>query len=79
MTELAFLSSVEDILDLPAGSLKPADSRDTIENWSSLEDVNIVTLIQSECGVEPDPALVQAETIGDLLGILRKKGAFSDS
>jgi hypothetical protein len=79
MTELAFLSSVEDILGVPAGSLKATDSRDTIDNWSSLEDVNIVTLIQSEFGMEPDPALVQAETIEDLLGILRKIGAFSDS
>jgi acyl carrier protein len=70
---------MEEILGAAPGSLKESDSRDTVQSWSSLEDVNIVTLIQSEFGFEPDPAFVQAETVGDLLAILHERGAFSGS
>jgi acyl carrier protein len=47
--------------------LQDSDSRDTIESWSSIADVQIVTYLSSELGIEPDAELIEAETFGDLV------------
>ena len=67
MTRADFQAGVEDILEVPRGSLKDSDSRDTIESWSSIADVQIVTYLSSELGIEPDAELIEAETFGDLV------------
>ena len=70
MTRSGFKTVLEDILAVPRGSLTDADSRDTVEAWSSLADAQILTSITSEFGLEPEAELLEAETIGDLLNIL---------
>ena len=72
------MSTLEEIFDVPAGSLKKTDTRDTIEAWTSLADVQILSTITSECGIEPDEDLLNAETVGDLLAVLEAKGAFAE-
>jgi len=67
MTRFDFQAGVEDILAVPRGSLQDSDSRDTIESWSSIADVQIVTYLSSELGIEPDAELIEAETFGDLV------------
>jgi acyl carrier protein len=76
MTRAAFKGSLEEILGLRAGSLRDTDSRETIESWSSIADVQILTSITSEFGIEPDAELMEAETAGDLMEILESRGAF---
>lgn len=76
ITRAEFRNAVEDILGVSRGSLRDADSRDSIENWSSVADVQLVALIASETGIEPDAELIEAETVGDMLRILELKGAF---
>jgi acyl carrier protein len=76
MTRSAFRSALEEILDTPPGSLKESDSRDTIAAWSSIADIQILTTISSEFGLEPDAELLEVETIGELLRVLEEKGAF---
>ena len=77
MTRSAFKTTLEEILQIPRGSLKESDSRETVANWSSIADVQILTTITSEFGLEPDMALLEAETVGDLLDALETKTAFS--
>ena len=77
MTRSAFRRSIEEILGMQAGSLRDSDSRDIVESWSSIADVQILTTITSEFGIEPDADLMEAETVGDLLEILESRGAFS--
>lgn len=77
MTRSAFQNAMEEILDVPRGSLKESDSRDSLENWSSLADVQILTTINTELGLEPDAELLGAETVGDLFRTLEHRGAFS--
>jgi acyl carrier protein len=77
MTRSGFRSSLEEILGVRIGALKDSDSRETIEAWSSIADVQILTSITSEFGIEPDAELMEAETAGDLLEILERRGAFS--
>jgi acyl carrier protein len=77
MTRSAFKIALEEILAAPPGSLKDSDSRETVETWSSIADVQILTSISSEFGLEPDAQLLEAETVGDLLEILDSRNAFS--
>jgi acyl carrier protein len=76
MTKASFQSALEEIFDIPKGSLQSTDSRDTVEGWTSIADVQVLTTISTEFGLEPDADLLQAETVGDLLQALQEKGAF---
>ena len=77
MTRSGYKTWLAEILGVPSASLRDSDSRETIEAWSSLADVQILTGITSEFGIEPDAELIEAETIGNLLDILESRGAFS--
>jgi acyl carrier protein len=77
MTRADFQAGVEDILAVPRGTLKDTDSRDTVESWSSIADVQIVTYLSSELGIEPDAELIEAETFGDLVKKLEERGVLS--
>ena len=77
MTRSGFKNVLEEILNVPRGTLLDSDSRDTISTWSSLADVQILSTVTSEFGLDPDLELVEAETIGSLLDALAAKHAFS--
>ena len=77
MTKAAFKSLLEDILGVPSGSLANSDTRDTISGWSSLTDVQIMTAIWSELGVESEAGAFDFENIGELLAQLDETQAFS--
>jgi acyl carrier protein len=77
MTKAAFKNLLEDILGVPSGSLANSDTRDTIAGWSSLTDVQIMTAIWSELGVESEAGAFDFENIGDLLAQLDETQAFS--
>ena len=77
MTRLEFRAAVEDILGVPRGRLQDADSRSTVEGWSSVADVQIVAYLASEGENEADAELIEAETFGDMMRILEEKSAFT--
>jgi len=78
MTRTGFVSALEEILGLERRTLREDSSRDSLEEWTSLADVQIFSLIESEFGIEPNEELLSAETAGDLLRILQKLGAFRE-
>ena len=75
MTRTAFKALLEEVLRVPHDSLMESDSRETIENWSSLVDVEIMTIISAELGVEAE--LLEYETVGELLDLLAGQQAFT--
>jgi len=79
MTKGAFLETLEEILGVAPGSLQTSDTRESVAGWSSLTDVTILTVIFSELGIEAEDDLLDYKTVGDLLEILERRGAFSDS
>lgn len=79
MTRTAFIHTLEETLDVPRGQLQPSDTRDTISGWSSLVDVTILTVIFSELGLEAEDDLLEYRSVGELLEILERKQAFSNS
>jgi hypothetical protein len=76
MTKTAFRSLVEEILSVEPGSLRDTDTREGIKNWTSLADVQILTVMASDLGLEEDAELIEYETIGELLTLLEQRGAF---
>lgn len=74
MTKSAFISLLEEILAAPPGSLKESDTRDSVENWSSLADVEILTVISSELDIDAEP--IEYESVGDLVAALERQQAF---
>ena len=76
MTRAAFKTAVEELLGISPGTLRDTDSRDTIESWSSLEDLNLLALIRTDLGIEAGAEILQMETIGELLDWLAGQGAF---
>jgi hypothetical protein len=78
MTRSGFLRAMEDILGVAARTLREEDTRDTVTQWTSVADVQIYSLITSEFGIEPDGELIEAETAGDLLAVLQRRGAFRE-
>ena len=77
MTKTAFRKVLEDILDVPPGSLTDADTRDTVEGWSSLTDVQILTAVWSELGVDAESDDFAFESVGELIALLDQNQAFS--
>ena len=75
MTRAAFKTLLEEVLRVPAGSLAESDSRETVENWSSLADVQIMTIIGSELDVEAE--LLEYDTVGQLLDLLEGQQVFT--
>jgi acyl carrier protein len=78
MTRTQFVRALEEILGLGPRTLREDESRDSIAAWTSLADVQIFSLIESEFGIEPSEELISAETVGDLLRILQHQGAFRE-
>jgi hypothetical protein len=76
MSRLAFRRALADILGVAPACLKESDTRETVETWTSIADVQIMTMIASDLGVEPDAELLHAETIGELLTALEGRFAF---
>lgn len=76
MTRLEFQNAAEDLFKIPHGSLKPTDSRDTIQGWESFVDVDLLNLIEKEFGIEAEAEIMEQETFGDLVRLLDAKGAF---
>ena len=77
MTRAAFRSMLEEILSVPPGSLQDSDTRETVQDWSSLMDVQIMTIIGSELALDEDPELMAFDSVGELLDELERRGAFT--
>ena len=78
MTRAAFLTTLEEILNVPPGRLEMTDTRESVAGWSSLTDVNILTVIFSELGIEAEEDLLDYQSVGELVDILDRRHAFSD-
>ena len=68
---------LEEILAVPPGLLQDSDTRETVEEWSSLVDVQIMTVIGSELALDGDPELMSFESVGELLAELEQRSAFT--
>jgi hypothetical protein len=77
MTRAAFRSMLEEIFSVAPGSLQDSDTRDTVQDWSSLVDVQIMTVMGSELALDEDPELISFDSVGEMLDELEQRGAFT--
>jgi acyl carrier protein len=78
MTRTNFVHALEEIFGLERRTLREDSGRETVDEWTSVADVQIFSLIESEFGIEPNEQLIGAETVGELLRVLQDHGAFRE-
>lgn len=74
MTRHQFLQLVDQVLELPAGTLTPADSFQEHENWTSLSFLGLIAVVDEELGLTLSPAAVlKCATLEQLMDLVGEK------
>lgn len=65
-----FLLALDDMLELPSGTLTGSEVLEDLEGWDSLGVISFIALVDETMGVVVEgERLVRAKTVGDLLAI----------
>jgi acyl carrier protein len=68
MTSTEFLQEMDDILGLPAGTLRGEEKLEELENWDSTSLITLISLAETNNGVAISPGqIVNCSTVADLL------------
>lgn len=63
-----------DVFGVPASKLSADSSPETIENWDSMQHLNLVLAIEEKFGIQLDPEEIeQMKTIGAVAAVVEKK------
>lgn len=74
MDEKTFVTDMEELLEVDAGSLQPTVELASLEQWDSLAFVSFLAMADSKYGAKVVPAELRAcKTIGDLMKLAEKK------
>jgi acyl carrier protein len=72
MTRHEFLRLIDQVLEVPTGTLQPGDSFQQHESWTSLAFLGLIAVVDEELGVTLSPAAVlkctSLEQLMDLVG-----------
>jgi hypothetical protein len=72
MTRNEFLVQMDEILGLPAGTLRGHEQLEELENWDSTSLITFIALADANSGVSISPAqIVTCSTVADLLRLAR--------
>ena len=67
MTRQDFLSAMDNLLELPTGTLQGPENLDELENWNSLAMVEYIALVDSNTSAKTSPRQIRdCDTIDDL-------------
>jgi acyl carrier protein len=76
MTQNELLLEMDEILGLPAGTLRGDEKLDQLQNWDSMSLVTFIAMADAASGVSISPSqVVNCSTIADLLRLAQGKGA----
>jgi acyl carrier protein len=68
MNRNEFLLQMDEILDLPAGTLRGNENLEELTNWDSTSLITFIAMAESNNGVNISPGqIVTCSTVGDLL------------
>jgi len=63
-----------DVFSLPAGSIMPASSPETIASWDSIQHLNLVLALEERFGMQVTPEEIeQMRTIGQVAELVESK------
>ncbi len=72
MTRDEFLLGMDELLDLPAGTLRGHEKLEELENWDSTSLISLIAMIDTNSGVHISPRqIVGCSTIADLLQLAK--------
>lgn len=70
MTRTEFLLEMDEILDLPAGTLRGHEKLEDLQNWDSTSLITFIALAETNNGVSVSPGqIVTCSTVADLLSL----------
>jgi acyl carrier protein len=76
MTREQFLLEMDEILELPSGTLKGPEKLEDLEQWNSMSMLGYIALADTHSGVKISPRqIVQCSTVDDLLKLARVEDA----
>ena len=68
MNRNEFLLQMDEILDLPAGTLRGSENLEELTNWDSTSLITFIAMAESNNGVNISPGqIVTCSTVADLL------------
>lgn len=75
MTRQEFLLELDEILEMPAGTLKGPEKLEELEQWNSVALIGFIALADTNNGTRISPRQsVNCATIADLLALARVEG-----
>lgn len=78
MNRHEFLLEMDNILDLPAGTLRGNEKLEELENWDSTALITLIVAAEGNNGVHLSPSdIANCSTVGDILRIARVEDAVS--
>lgn len=78
MTRNEFLLQMDEILDLPAGTLRGQEKLEELPNWDSTSLITFIALAETNNGVRISPSqIVTCSTVADLLKLAHAEGLSS--
>lgn len=76
MEQQTFLRQLDELFELDAGTVSPADVLEGIDGWSSLTFLGLIALLDEEYGITVSPATILAcNTVADLQAVVEKQQA----
>ncbi len=76
MTRAEFLLEMDEILMLPAGTLRGNEKLEELQNWDSTSLITFIALAESNNGTNVSPGqIVTCTTVADLLRLAGAEGA----
>jgi len=76
MTRDKFLLEMDEILGLPAGTLRGDENLEDLETWDSTSLINLIVLAETNNNVRISPdQVVTCSTVADLLRVAQVEGS----
>ena len=75
MDRQTFLQHLDELLDLPPGTLKGPEEMESLENWNSMAVVGYIALVDEHFNYSISPRqFANCSTVNDLLGLIKPLG-----
>ena len=75
MDRQTFLQHLDELLDLPSGTLKGQERIESLENWNSMAVVGYIALVDEHFNYSISPRqFANCNTVNDLLGLIKPLG-----
>jgi acyl carrier protein len=76
MTREEFLAELDEILELPAGTVKGSEKLEDLEQWNSTAMIGFIALADTNNGTRISPRqIVNCTTVEDLLKLAKADGS----